>query len=562
MMQATRCLIFLGLLLTACADRESASLFDAAAVEAAAQIDAALIREVVAEIADDRYGGRAPGSEGDRMTRRYLAERLGALGFEPGAAGGRWDQPFELIGINAAQPGEWLFDTAAEPVRLTQGEDFIAASGVQAERAALQDSELVFVGYGIQAPEFDWDDYKGAELGGKTLLMLNNDPDWDPELFNGVERLYYGRWTYKYESAARQGAAGAIILHTDASAGYPWQVVQSSWSGEQFEIPATGDDARIQVSAWTTEAATRRLVAAAGYDLDELVESAKSRDFAPVALGMRTSLVLQNRLTRNETANVIGVLHGSDPGLDDEFVIYTAHHDHLGVAENGAGEDAIYNGARDNATGVGMILSIGKAFAALPTPPRRSIMLLFVGAEEQGLLGSEYFARYPTVAPGRIAANVNFDSGNIWGRTRDITFIGFGKSDLDDVAERVAEYQGRIVKPDQAPSQGLYYRSDQFNFASIGVPAFYFDSGTDFIGREAGWGERQAEAYNEQHYHQPSDELNAAWNFDGMVEDAEFGFWAGLAVANAGDLPQWRPGSEFEAVRAAALEEAAGLELR
>jgi Zn-dependent M28 family amino/carboxypeptidase len=254
---------------------------------------------------------------------------------------------------------------------------------------------------------------------------------------------------------------------------------------------------------------------------------------------------------------VLGILPGSDPTVADELVVYTAHHDHLGVGEpNPAGDpqDRIYNGARDNASGVGMVMSIGAALAALPEPPRRSIMLAFVGAEEQGLLGSQYFAAHPTVAPGKIAADINYDSGNIWGSTRDITFVGLGKSSLDEVAAQVAAHQGRIVKRDAFPDRGFYYRSDQFNFAKIGVPAFYFDPGTEFVGRPEGWGVERIEAYTERDYHQPSDELTPEWNFDGMIQDARFGFWAGLIVANARALPQWNPGDEFEAAREAALD--------
>ncbi|MBN1238427.1 MAG: M28 family peptidase, partial [Gammaproteobacteria bacterium] len=448
--------------------------FTAEQQNAAAAIDGAGIRGVVEEISSDRYAGRAPGTEGDEMTLEYLADRLEQIGFRPGAADGSWRQPFELVGITAAQPPEWSFSRGGETLTLAQHEEFIVASGVQSERAEVDDAEVVFVGYGIQAPEHDWDDFKGADLDGKILLMLNNDPDWDPELFAGQERLYYGRWTYKYESAARQGAAGAIIVHTQPSSGYPWQVVQTSWTGTQYELPA-GEEPRMQVEAWVSEGAAERLVQLGGHALDELVERAKERDFEPVPLGVHTSIELTNRLERTSTANVIGVLPGSDAELADEYVVYTAHHDHLGVAESG--EDRVYNGARDNATGVGMLLEIGEAFAALPEPPRRSIMLLLVGAEEQGLLGSEYFSRHPTVPPGRIAANVNYDSGNIWGETEDIMFVGLGKSSLDAIARRVAEHQGRELKPDEAPDQGYYYRSDQFNFAKIGVPAFYFRGG-------------------------------------------------------------------------------------
>lgn len=536
------------------ASEPPASRITAAADAAAQTIDGDYIRRVVAEIADDRYGGRLPGTEGDLLTRTYLAAELARIGFSPGAGAGSYEQPIELVGVTTEAPQVWRFTRGGMAVELERGTDFVASSGLQAEAAELRDAELVFAGFAIQAPEYDWDDFKDTDLRGKVLVVLNNDPDWDPALFEGTTRLYYGRWSYKYESAARQGAAGVIIVHTQPSAGYPWQVVQSSWSGPQYELPAAAEP-RVAVEGWVTEDAARRLLGES-HDLDALVEQAKSRDFRPVPLGITTSLTLSNTLTRTPTANVFGTLRGSDPELADEYVIYTAHFDHLGTGEPNPADpdDSVYNGAMDNASGVGMLLAIGEAFRALQPPPRRSIMLLFAAAEEQGLIGSQYFAEHPPVPPGKMAANINFDSGNIWGETRDITFVGFGKSSLDAVALDVAAYQGRALKGDQFPDRGYYYRSDQFNFAKIGVPAFYFDGGTDFVGRPAGWGAEQVERYEAVSYHQPSDELTPEWNFDGMVQDARFGFHAGLLIANDDSLPQWNAGNEFEAARRAALE--------
>jgi Zn-dependent M28 family amino/carboxypeptidase len=535
---------------------EAAAQITQQADAAAQTIDGRKLRQVVAELSDDRYGGRLPGTEGDTLSRRYLASELTRVGFAPGSPDGSFEQPMELVGLTADAPPTWSFSRAGSAVELERSTDFVAASGVQAETAEIRDAELVFAGYAIQAPEYDWDDFKGVDVRGKVLVVLNNDPDWDPELFEGATRLYYGRWTYKYESGARQGAAGVIIIHTTPSAGYPWQVVQTSWSGTQFELPA-GDEPRIAVQGWVTEDAARRLLGDE-LDLDALIAQAKSRDFRPVPLGITTSLTLKNQVTQTATANVYGVLRGSDPELADEYVIYTAHFDHLGTLEADAEGDTIANGARDNASGVSMLLAIGEAFKSLREPPRRSIVLLFVTAEEQGLLGSQYFAEHPPMPPGRMAANINYDSGNIWGETRDITSVGFGKSSLDAVAQEVAAHQGRTVKGDQLPDRGYYYRSDQFNFAKVGVPAFYFDPGTDFVGRPPGWGVEQIEQYEAKHYHQPSDELTPDWNFDGMVQDARFGFLAGFIVANDDALPQWNSGNEFEAARLAALQ-AAGL---
>ncbi len=527
-----------------------------AEVEKAAEvITRPLLEAPIRYLSDDALEGRGPSSRGDEIARLYLATQMEALGLQPGARDGRWQQPFPIIGINATVPDRWDFARGSDRVTLRRWDDFIAGSGVQTERAAISNAELVFVGYGIEAPEYKWDDFKGAYLKGKVLVMLNNDPDWDPALFEGTRRLYYGRWTYKYESAARQGAAGAIIIHTVPSAGYPWQVVQVGFSGEQFELPDDGEP-RLQVAAWTTEDATRKLMTAAGHDLDKMVASARSRDFRPVPLGITTSFSLQNKISSVETANVMGLLPGSDPVLKNQVVVYTAHHDHLGVGEPDATGDRIYNGALDNASGTSQVLAIARAFMELPEPPKRSILFLFVGAEESGLLGSEYYARYPTFAPGRFAANINVDGGNMWGSTRDVVQVGYGKNTLDTLAAQLAGMQGRELKPDQYPDRGFYYRSDQFNFAKIGVPALYLKTGVDFVGRPAEWGREQIEDRERVKYHQPGDELDESWNFDGMIQDAVLAFMAGVALAKQEQLPAWTPGDEFEAIRLKALADA------
>ena len=386
-------------------------------------------------LSGDEYEGRGPATAADLRTQQYLADQLDAMGLEPGGPDGSWVQEFDVVGITSEVPKRWSFQRGAETLTLDYWEQFIAASGVQRTTSKIENAEVVFVGYGIEAPEYAWNDFKDQDLSGKILLIVNNDPDWDPELFAGNTRLYYGRWDYKYATAARRGAVGAIIIHTVPSAGYPWQVVQTSWSGEQFELPSEGE-ARLEIAAWVTEKMRQPISCRlAGRDLAELVESAKSRDFQPVSLGVTTSLTLQNQLAQARTANVIGRLPGSDPALSDEVVIYTAHHDHLGIGTPDESGDRIYNGALDNAAGVAQVLAIADALQALPVAPRRSILFLFVAGEEQGLLGSKYYAAHPTYAPGKIAANINYDGGNIWGKTRDITFIGLGKSSLDTVVE-------------------------------------------------------------------------------------------------------------------------------
>ncbi len=525
-----------------------------AAETAAAQIEADYMRAIVAEISHDRYEGRGPGSRGDKMARDFLIAEMEKAGFQPGADDGSWEQPVELVSVHTLQPPNWSFVGSDGEITLAQWDDFVVSSGQQEPRSEFADAELVFVGYGIQAPEYDWDDYAGVDVTGKVAVIMNNDPDWDPDLFAGETRLWYGRWDYKYWKAAEQGAIAAIIIHTTPSAGYPFQVLQTSNTGPQFELPAAGEP-RGQANAWVTENAARQIIALGGHDLDALREQAYNRDFQPVPLGVTTSLAMDVEIERVYSANILGLIPGSDPELSDEVVIYTAHHDHLGVGTPNDDGDAIYNGAMDNATGVAQVMAIAKAMVALPEAPRRSVLVNLVAAEEQGLLGSKYYAQNPTFPPGKIAANINYDGGNIWGHTHDTTFIGLGKSSIDEIMTMIAEEQGRVVKPDQFADKGYFYRSDQFSFARIGVPAMYLDTGTDFVDRPPGWGKEQLDHFTEVDYHQPTDEYDPSWNFDGMVEDALLGYWTGLAIANADEMPTWNPGDEFEAARKAALAE-------
>ena len=522
--------------------------------EAGLAIDEDFLAVTLRDLSSDRMEGRGPGSRGDVLARHSIAASLAAAGLAPGAADGTWEQEFDIVGITASLPAQWTFESDGETKSFRSLTEYVAASGVQQESATIEDAEVVFVGYGIRAPEHGWDDYKDVDLRGKVLLMMNNDPDWDPALFAGATRLYYGRWTYKYESAAAVGAAAAIIIHTTASAGYPWQVVQTSWTGEQFELPATGEPT-VAVEGWLSEQAATELVAMAGFELDELRQVARTHTFEPVPLGIRTSLVLDSTIQRTRTANVVGVLQGRDPELAREAVVFTAHHDHLGIGTGDESEDVIYNGARDNATGVAMVLAIARAVGQLPDPPRRSLVFAFVGAEEQGLLGSQFYAAHPTFPPGRIAANVNIDGGNVLGMTGDIAYVGYGKSSLDDVIESIAAAQGRVVKGDEFPDRGYFYRSDQFSFAKIGVPALYIKPGTEYVGRPEGWGKQQVDLYTEHHYHQTSDEFDESWRFDGMAQDGRLALFCGLLVAETPALPKWNPGDEFESTRLRALEQ-------
>jgi Zn-dependent M28 family amino/carboxypeptidase len=520
---------------------------------AAARITPEVLRAHVRFLANDLLEGRGPASRGDRLAQLYIATRLEALGLQPGAPDGSWYQPFDIVGMTSRNPETLTARKGGESADLKYHQDFIAFSGVHQPQARLADAEIVFVGYGIVAPEYGWDDYKGADLKGKVLLMMNNDPEDDPKLFAGKTRLYYGRWDYKYDQAAKTGAAGAIIIHTAPSAGYGWQVIQTSWTGEQFSLPHEGGP-QLQVKSWVTEDSAWRLARLGGQNLDALRAAAQKKDFRPVPLGVTVSLDLKNEVSKKQTANVIGRLPGRDPALAKEAVIYTAHHDHLGIRTDAKpGEDAIYNGALDNASGVASFLAIAQAMTSMPQAPRRSVIFAAVAAEEQGLLGAKYLAAHPPLPPGRIAANINMDGMNIWGRTRDLTMIGLGKSSLDHWIHGIAALQGREVVPDQFPDKGFFYRSDQFALARIGVPAAYFDAGTNVLGKPAGWGKAQQEEWEAKHYHQPSDELRPDWNFSGAAEDAQLYLYLGLKVANETALPAWKPGDEFEAARKKAI---------
>lgn len=505
-------------------------------------------------LASDLLEGRGPATRGDDLAQTYIAAQFESFGLEPGAPDGTYIQKVEIVGIKTTSPETLLFKKGAESVAVPK-QDFVAFAGVEEKTAGFENAELVFVGYGIVAPEYGWDDYKGLDVKGKVLVMMNNDPESDPMLFKGKTRLYYGRWDYKYEMAASKGAAGAIIIHTTPSAGYGFSVVQNSWSGELFAL-AGGTGPRVQAKMWATEDATRKITALAGRDLAALTAAAQKKDFKPVPLGVTLSIALKNEVKKKTSANVIARWTGSDPRLKDEAVIFTSHHDHFGRIEVAAGQDGIFNGAHDNAVGVAGLLALAESTSRLNERPKRTLYFAAVAGEEQGLLGSKYLADHPPVAAGRIAANINMDGANIWGRTRDLTMIGYGKSSLDKTIDALASMQGRKVVADQSPDKGFFYRSDQFSFAKKGVPAAYFDGGMDVIGKPEGWGRKEQEAYEEKHYHQVSDELRDWWNLEGAIEDYQLLFFLGVHVANQPEMPVWNPGDEFEAARKKAIVDA------
>jgi Zn-dependent M28 family amino/carboxypeptidase len=559
MSKASRVLLPSLLALTALTAVAQDAPVTAAQKTAAKEITPELLRSHIRFLSSDLLEGRGPATRGDQLAEAYIQSQLEGLGLEPGAPGGGWIQKVPLVGIKRISSDPAIFKSGRGTLSGALGENFVAVSGVQKPESKIDAAEIVFVGYGIVAPEYRWDDYKDADLRGKVLLFMNSDPEGnpaEPNLFAGKTRLWYGRWDYKYLMAAKKGAAGAIVIHTTPSAGYGWQVIQTSWSGEQFELPDDGA-ARLASKMWATEELSKKLVELGGKNLDVLRASAESRSFRPVPLGVTVSVALTNAIGQKESGNVIGVLPGSDLKRAGEAVIYTAHHDHLGIRVGAKpGADAIYNGALDNASGVAAILSVAKAFASLPAAPARSTYFAFVAGEEQGLLGSEFLAKHPPVPAGRIAADINIDGIGWYGRTRDVALIGLGKSSLDGDVRAVAKMQGRRVEGDQFPDRGTFYRSDQFSFANVGVPAAYLKKGTDVIGKPASFGREQEENYEKTDYHQPSDEFRETWDFSGAVEDVKLAFWLGCRVADAPELPRWNKGDEFEAARLKAVGEA------
>lgn len=503
-------------------------------------------------LASDALEGRGPATRGDVLAQQYIVSQFETMGLAPAAPEGKFLQPFELVGVTG-HPEQLSFARGTATLAAKFQSDLIAISGHQGPVSKLDKAEVVFVGYGIVAPEYGWNDFKTLDVKGKVLLVLNNDPEDDAGLFAGKTRLWYGRWDYKYEQAAKQGALGCLIIHTTPSAGYPWQVVQTSWTGEQFSLPATAAP-KLQVEGWLTEELSRKLVALAGKDLDALRAAAQSREFTPVPLGVTVSTTFNNVVAKKTTANVLGVLRGSDARLADEWVVITAHHDHLGMEEHPKpGADAIYNGAVDNASGVAALLTVAKALTS-GKPPKRSVLFAAVAAEEQGLLGSQFLVEHPPVPAGRMAANINLDGLNIWGRTKDVSVIGFGKTSIDAVLTQLAKAQGRVVRPDALSDRGFFYRSDQFNFAKVGVPAAYFSSGHEFIDRPEGWGREQREQWELKHYHQPSDEVSASWDLSGAIEDVKLTWQLVLKIADAPAMPTWTRGDEFESIRLKSLE--------
>ncbi len=532
---------------------------DPGAQRAAGAIDAAEMLRHIEVLASDEYEGRSPASRGEELTVGFLTEKFRDMGLKPGNPDGTYVQKVPLIGFQTRATG--VIQVGDTRIALDSPEAWMAVSRRQVPAVKVADSEVVFVGHGVVAPEYGWDDYKGVDVRGKTVVMLINDPPvadpdqpdrLDEKAFKGRAMTYYGRWTYKYEIAAEKGAAAVLIVHEAGPAGYPYQVVVGSWGRENFDIPAPDQNAsRAAVEAWLALPTAEALFKAAGQEFGKLKAAAATRDFQPVPLGAKASFQVANTLRKVQSQNVVARLEGSDPKLKAETVVYTAHWDHLGRDPNLKG-DQIFNGAADNASGVAMMLEIAQAFSRLRPVPPRSVLFLAVTAEEKGLLGAKYYAEHPLYPLATTLADINMDVINLWGRTTDITSVGLGKSSLDDVLIGLAKGAGRTVGPDPEPEKGAYYRSDHFEFAKVGVPALNAKGGVAYIGKPAEFGLQKRDEYTKDDYHKVSDEVQTDWDLSGAVEDARLLFEIGRRIAVGQHRPEWKPDSEFRARRQAA----------
>ena len=515
-----------------------------------ASFDAEKMRERVKRLSADDFEGRGPGTEGGKKAAKYIADELKTTGVEP-ANNGSYFQNVQLVGIKA-DPQTVL---AVGPRTFKFGDDFVAITSSQSAKVAVN-ADLLFVGYGIDAPQYKWNDYKGnpADYRGKVLLMMVNDPPAtkaEPNLFGGKALTYYGRWTYKYEEAARRGAAGVILIHTTESAGYGWNVVRTSNGGWRYEIARTQNDKTpfLKLKAWATNEAATKMLQAANLNLDDLRNKANSRNFKPVATGLKVKLGLNSELKRLQSPNVVGIVEGSGANLKNEYVVFSAHWDHLGIGEPDASGDRIYNGAYDNASGVATILGIAEVLAKMPLKqrPKRSFLFLFPTAEEQGLLGAEYYSHHPLVPLAKTGADINIDGVNFFGKISNFMPLGAERSTMmTSIAQTAAERNFKITA-DTKPEQGFFFRSDHFPFAKVGVPSINLQHGDMFVVPLKGEAAEFFKDYTAKFYHQPSDEYKDWWNMSAMIQEAEFALAVGANIADASVMPHYKPGDEFAA---------------
>ena len=537
----------LGLLLTGCKKSEKAENSEKPVNdEPVSQITGKVFSKQMAVLASDSLEGRKPFSAGEEKTIQYLKAEFEKLGLKPGN-GDSYFQQVPMVDIMSKPSSSLVLKSKKGNVTLKYLDDFVAASRRVQDQVKVQNSELVFAGYGIVAPEYGWNDYEGLDVKGKTVIVLVNDPGFvDSTLFKGKTMTYYGRWTYKFEEAARQGAAGVLIIHDTKPASYGWAVVRSGWSKSKLYLDSEDNNmSRASMEGWITSESAKKLFKLAGVS-DSLLIVAGRKGFKPVSLNLKTSLVINNKIKKSTSNNVMALLPGTD--RKDEYIIYSAHWDHFGKGEAIDG-DSVYNGAADNASGTAALLEIANAFTKLNKKPSRSILFLSVTAEEQGLLGSEYYTSHPVYPVSKTVADINMDVLQPFGKMKDIILVGKGQSDLDEYANEDAARQGRTTRGEPDPSGGWYFRSDHFNFAKVGIPALYIENGSVSVEHGEAWGEAQKKEYNDKRYHSPADEYAPSWDISGIVEDIQLLFNVGYSLSNEAAFPGWKEGSEFKAVR-------------
>ncbi|HEV2047364.1 MAG TPA: M28 family peptidase, partial [Chthoniobacterales bacterium] len=512
-------------------------------------------------LSSDEFEGRSPGTKGEELSIKYISDQFKTIGLKPGNPNGSYTQEVPLAGIKS-DPHVTFTVGGKPPMELKYPDDFVVSSARLQNEIKIDNSDLVFVGYGIVAPEYGWDDYKDVDLKGKTILMLINDPPipdpkdpskLDEKMFKGKAMTYYGRWTYKYEIAAQRGAAAAVIIHETEPAAYPYSVVKSSWAKENFELdtPDKNKDT-VQARSWITLDVAKKLLADCGQDFDALKKAAITKEFRPVALNAKAKIDIKQQLRSFKSHNVIGKLEGSDPQLKDEYIIYTAHWDHLGKHPELQG-DQIFNGAVDNASGDAAVMQLAAAFSKVNPLPRRSVLFMCTTAEEAGLLGAKFYAQHPLYPLEKTLVDINIDSMNVWGKARDIEDVSFGFSTMDDLLAAAAKRQGRTAIPNSRPEKGSIYRADNFEFSKVGLPSLYIGKGEHLLAR-APDAPLRSDEFDLHDYHQVTDQVNADWDLTGAVQDVDLLFEVGYQVANAEKFPEWKPGVEFKAKRDAMMK--------
>lgn len=540
--------LFIGLLsLTACTSKIDQS---------AQSITETSIKKHIIVLSSDEFQGRAPATEGEEMTVDYLVNEFKNIGLTGGLENDEFVQDVPATGQSTLKM-TMLLRSNGQNRSLEYQKDFMAMSRYQDDRVDLKNLELIYVGYGIQAPEEEWDDFKGVDVRGKVIVIKNSDPADLEGKFGGKARLYYGRYSYKYEIAEKLGAAGALIIHTTPTAGYGWQVVSNSFALEQFSIQAH-NNREVPTGAfngWLSEEAAQHLFKENGKELESMLEQADDQNFKPISLSRtKLSTTIVSSFREIVFKNVAAKISGTSTETKDEYIVFSAHHDHLGMTENSGSEDTIYNGARDNASGLSVMLNLARAYKLSNPFLGRSMLFVAVGGEEKGLLGSSYFVQNSPVQPGRIAANINLDAMNIYGNTKDVILIGYGRSDLDTFAENRAAEQGRTAKPDQEPDKGFYYRSDHFSFAKAGIPSLYISGGKELTDYPATYYKEKVIPHLAKTYHTVYDEIDEMWDFRGLVQDARLIYYIGLDIAGSSELPSWYQGDEFEQIRLKSIE--------